>query len=180
MDFNELVFNRRTAKDFDGTPVAKEKLVQLLEWAVRAPNHHLNQPWRFIVLEKPGVDRLVGVIRESLDANEQKLAAKMLSRLQKVGAIIFVGVLGDLSTSIAEENFSATCAAVQNILLGATSLEMGSYWSSNRYMTCQATKDFIGWQDSNLRFIAAIWLGKTINVPDLSPRKSIHEVSRFV
>jgi len=175
-----LVLNRRTVKDFDGQPVAREKLSQLIEWGVRAPNHHLNQPWRFVVLEKPAIDKLMKAINDSLDANEQKLAAKVFSRLKNVGAIIFVGVASDPNPVLHEENFSAACAATENILLGATSLGLGSYWSSNRYMTCKAARDFIGWQEASLRFIAAIWLGTASSVPDLSPRKSIHEVTKFI
>jgi nitroreductase len=46
----ELALARRTHKAFGPEPVAAETLLELLDVARFAPNHHLTQPWRFRVL----------------------------------------------------------------------------------------------------------------------------------
>jgi nitroreductase len=44
------ITNRRTVKQFLPQPVSQDQLAQLIELAMWAPNHSLNEPWRFYVL----------------------------------------------------------------------------------------------------------------------------------
>ena len=46
----EVIVARRTVKQFLPLAVASETLKRLIECAVWAPNHRLNEPWRFYVL----------------------------------------------------------------------------------------------------------------------------------
>lgn len=178
--FERIVYQRRTFKDYSGKAIAKSDLEKLLEWASRAPNHYLNQPWRFVALEQTAVNRLIQHLNESMPENDRKSCAKIFDRMSKVGAIIFVGVLSDSNPQIHEENFSAACAAVQNILLGAAAMDLGSYWSTNRAMTHDQTRSFLGWRENSIRFVAGIWLGEPASVPELSARKPLTEVCQFL
>lgn len=42
------MMGRRTVKQFLPQPVARATLEQLIELAVWAPNHRLNEPWRLL------------------------------------------------------------------------------------------------------------------------------------
>ena len=59
----ELAAQRRTHKAFGPEPVPREPLLELLDVARLAPNHHLTQPWRFRVLGPEALARLEGVRR---------------------------------------------------------------------------------------------------------------------
>ena len=50
MSLADLAGRRRTHKAFGPEPVARDTLLELLDVARLAPNHHLTQPWRFRVL----------------------------------------------------------------------------------------------------------------------------------
>ena len=178
--FDKLIQARRTAKDFSGKPVAQTDIEQLLHWAVRAPNHHLNQPWRFVALNQKAILRLIETLNQKMSEPDRKSCAKIFDRLAKAGALVFVGVLPDTNATLNDENFAAACAAVQNILLGSASLGLGSYWSTNRVMTHELTQEFIGWSNKELRFVAGIWIGDCASTPPLSERKAIEEVCQFL
>ena len=46
-----VITGRRTAKQFVPQPVPRSTIARLIEAAVWAPNHRLNEPWRFYVLD---------------------------------------------------------------------------------------------------------------------------------
>jgi len=118
----ELAHARRTHKAFGPEPVARETLVELLEVARLAPNHHLTQPWRFRVL---GPDSL-RLLKECAGPVE---AAK-LDRAPTL-VVASATLSGELVQD--EEDVCATAAAIMLVLLAATERGLASYW---RTPTC--------------------------------------------
>src|SRR2546421_11999667 len=58
MDVEEAIRSRRTIKAFEPRPLERETLIELLELARWAPNHHLTNPWRFRVVGSRALERL--------------------------------------------------------------------------------------------------------------------------
>ena len=52
-DFVEIVRGRASVRHFDGRPVARSLVEQILEAGAWAPSPHGRQPWRFAVLTQP-------------------------------------------------------------------------------------------------------------------------------
>ncbi len=117
MSFGELAAARRTHKAFGPEPVPRETLLELLELARLAPNHHLTQPWRFRVLGPAALARL----KEAAGPSE---AAK-LDRAPTL-VVASAALSGDLVQD--EEDVCATAAAVMLVLLAATERGLASYW----------------------------------------------------
>lgn len=53
MDFNNLIFNRFSARSFTGKTVGRETILEILEAARFAPSAVNFQPWHFIVVTNP-------------------------------------------------------------------------------------------------------------------------------
>lgn len=53
MKFSQLITHRYSARDFDSTPVEKQKLEKVLEAARLAPSAVNFQPWHFLVVQDP-------------------------------------------------------------------------------------------------------------------------------
>ena len=117
MSFGELATARRTHKAFGPQPVDRATLLELLELARLAPNHHLTQPWRFRVLGPGALARLK-------DAAGPSEAAK-LDRAPTL-VVASAALCGDLVQD--EEDVCATAAAVMLVLLAATERGLASYW----------------------------------------------------
>ena len=55
MNFLELIKKRQSVRKYIDKPVEKEKLMRCLEAAQLAPSASNSQPWKFIVIDEPGL-----------------------------------------------------------------------------------------------------------------------------
>lgn len=135
-----VIRDRRSVKRFLGRPVPRGLLVRLIEAAVWAPNHRLNEPWRFYVLDGASRDRLGEVAREITRARIAASQAPPAAVERKAGdaaagwasvpALVYVTALTDPDPETDLENYGAACCAVQNLMLAAHAAGLGTSWSS--------------------------------------------------
>ena len=118
MSLAELAAKRRTHKAFGREPVPPETLLELLDVARLAPNHHLTQPWRFRVL---GPDTL---------------------RLLKECAGASAALSGELVQD--EEDVCATAAAIMLVLLAATERGLATYWRTPVFVRTARGREALG------------------------------------
>jgi len=55
----ELIRRRQSQRTYTGQPVEKEKLLRCIEAARMAPSANNSQPWKFIVIDDPGLKNAV-------------------------------------------------------------------------------------------------------------------------
>jgi nitroreductase len=55
MDFKELAKRRYSVRNYQTTPVEKEKLIQIVEAGLLAPSAVNFQPWKFVVVTEPAL-----------------------------------------------------------------------------------------------------------------------------
>jgi nitroreductase len=125
--FQRILANRRSIRRFLPTPVEPEKLRACLEAARISPSAHNVQPWRFIVVDDPGLkDRLAeaafsGIYSASKFAASAPVLLVLLARpgkaLVRLGSMIQgvpyylldIGIAGEHVVLQAEELGLATC-----------------------------------------------------------------------
>jgi nitroreductase len=133
VSFRELAAARRTHKEFGAEPVDPDTLLDLLEVARYAPNHHLTQPWRFRVLGPEALGRLKACAGES--------ESKKLDRAPTL-VVASAALTGELVTD--EEDVCATAAAIILVLLAATERGIASYWRTPSILRTARGRDAIG------------------------------------
>jgi len=158
MQLFDAIRERRSHRSFSQDPVEPEKIDQILEAAQWAPSPANNQPWEFIVItgeaarmrlielsenaHRDGRIELRGFsyIRplpqgnEEDDAERSPVGAYSLSFLKNVP--VMIAVVGDPDPTIrpkavdmARDGYKYACAAaIQNMLLAAQDLGLGSLW----------------------------------------------------
>ena len=111
----EEIFERRSIRKYKDKKVEAEKINKLLEAGVAAPSAGNEQPWHFVVIKD----------RERLDhLAEIHSYAKMLK-----DAPLAIAVCADLDKQKYQGFWVQDCsAAIQNILLEAEALDLGSVW----------------------------------------------------
>jgi nitroreductase len=129
----EAIRSRRSTKTFAAIPVTREQVETLLELAVLAPNHRMSAPWRFLVLG-PEARRSYGQVlggRKAKKVEDPEAAQVIVAKTtaEAVAAPLMLGVIQKLSDNpeILEEDYAATWMAIQNILLGAVELGLGTH-----------------------------------------------------
>ncbi len=128
-----LAAARRTHKAFGPEPVPRETMVELLDVARLAPNHHLTQPWRFRVLGPGSLARL----QEAAGPSE---AAK----LERAPTLVVVSAALDGDLVQDEEDVCATAAATMLVLLAATERGFASYWRTPGVLRTARGREALG------------------------------------
>lgn len=174
MDVIEAIRTRRTTKAFSDAPVPRGLIEQVLEAAVWAPNHRLTEPWEFIVVQGEGIERLGQLRREMTAAFLRSQAGKPGTRLtdeqiaqqaedgyrKATAAPVTVAVTAMLhdDPAIREEDYAATAAAIQNLMLAAHGLGLASFWSTNKLVDYPPARAYLGLAD-NRRIVGLVQLG---------------------
>ena len=112
----QLFLRRRSIRHYQAQPVSTEVLELLLQAGMAAPTACNSQPWEFVVITEV----------EKLDALRARLR---FARYNAPAAIVVCGNLKIAHNSTARHFWVQDCSAViENILLAATALSLGSVW----------------------------------------------------
>lgn len=116
MNVIDAIFARRSIRRYTDQPVEPEKLLLLLQAAMAAPSACNSNPWEFVVVTEP----------EPL----QNLRSRLYSgQYNAPAAIVVCGNETIANSSVARFFWPQDCsAAVENILLAAVGLGLGTVW----------------------------------------------------
>ena len=153
MNLAELAARRRTHKAFGPEPVPRETLLELLDVARLAPNHHLTQPWRFRVLGPETLERVKACGGPGEAAKLERAPTLVLAT---------AALSGDLIQD--EEDVCATAAAIMLVLLAATERGLASYWRTPAIFRTARGREAAGVSDGE-RVLALLHFGS----PDREP-----------
>ncbi len=137
MDTFEAIMTRRSVGKVKKGRPPRESIERMLDAAVRAPNHHLTEPWRFFVLAGDAREELGKVmadaLREKLDDPEGEIGRTQVAKeaekpLRAPVLIVVAAKRSDNPKIVPIEDIEATAAAVQNLLLAAHGLGLGAMW----------------------------------------------------
>ena len=168
MTLRELADARRTHKSFGPEPVPRADLLDLLDHARLAPNHHLTQPWRFRVLGPATLARL----QEAAGDSE----AKKLERAPTL-VVASAALSGELLQD--EEDVCATAASIMLVLLAATERGLASYWRTPSILRTARGREAAGVSDGE-RVLGLIHLGAPAREPAARLRADASQYVTFL
>ena len=137
MDIIESIAARRSLGKMRPDAPPKELIERVLQAGVHAPNHYDTQPWRFFVLTNEGRSEFGEVLAQALsrrlgEADPTQRDALMKGERAKPmrsPVLIVVGVQSESEDPMTRrEDLQAASAALQNMLLAATSLGLAAIW----------------------------------------------------
>jgi len=142
---------RRTIKPstMNGNKIPNGHVASILELADWAPNHGNTEPWRFIVFEDPKTYTTQHAELFKAANPGDSFNPTTYTNLTNQGnntshVIIAYQKRGDLpKIPVFEEVVAASCA-VQNLLLGATALNIGAFWSTGGMVLKPAFAEHFG------------------------------------
>jgi nitroreductase len=158
----DVVRSRRTIGKSTGE-VTRAMVNELIEAAVWAPNHKLTQPWTFTIVDGAERERLGRLWAERAAAGvESAHRAAFIegeaAKLQRAPTIIVVSTCTDPNPVRAEEDLTATAAAVQNMLLVAHARGLAAAWKTGKMVYDEGVKAHLGLKSDD-RIVAFIYLG---------------------
>lgn len=186
--------NRRSIRKFSTKPIPQKDITEIIESGLKAPSAKNRQPWKFVVLQGQSKAEMLEVFRKGVareesgnallpDSTQHMMATKYtIQILEQAPVVIFVvntlgkGIFAELTD---EErvyeicNLQSVSAAIQNMLLEATSKGIGSLWVCDIYFAYQELAE---WLNEEGELIAAVALGYPEESPKARPRKSFEDV----
>jgi nitroreductase len=160
--FATLVRARRTSmivdQDRDVPPETIAELCGLASWA---PNHKKTWPWRFALFTGDGRARLGETMAgemERVGFGDVGKRTKTRTKYLRTPATLVVGCAPHDDDMLHDENRDAVAAGIQNILLGATTLGLASFWSTPALTQPAAVLELCGFEPDD-RLVAVIYLG---------------------
>lgn len=171
-DFATLVRARRTSMLVDRDRHVPHDVVEwLCDLARWAPNHKRTWPWQFALVEGDGRQALGEVISAAMARHgdtPEKVEAARTKYLRTPAVLVVASRSGDSDTRSAE-NRDAVAAAVQTILLAATTRGLASYWASCPRGAGDDLADWCGFERGS-HISAIIYLGWAAAEPTAPPR----------
>jgi len=182
----DIIKNRRSVKAqaMNGNKIPNGHIAAILELANWAPNHGNTEPWRFIVYENPADFCLQHAELYKQNSMGDNFIPgtydKLLHQGDKASHII-VAVMkrGDLPKITPFEEMAAASAAIQNMLLGATALNIASFWSTGGMALKPALKEFLGFGDDD-RVMGILYFGYANEQPAGKRNSGIEEKITWV
>jgi nitroreductase len=173
MDILDVIRARRTIGKSSGE-IPRDVVLELIEAATWAPNHKLTQPWRFTVIDGSAREQLGRVwatrAGESIEpAARAAFIEGEAAKLLRAPTLIVVSSRTDANPVTAEEDFAATAAAVQNILLVAHAKGFGAAWKTGKMIHDAGVKAFLNLDPAD-RIVAVVYLGE-VALEETAPRE---------
>ncbi len=171
----DTIARRRSIRQFQDLPVDDSLVKIILDAANQAPSAHNQQSWRFVVLREEKRLALASLVaaRSNDFPKPSSAILRMASRcLASAPVVISVSNTGSLIAHGSElfnlehqrsldffrtMEIQSSAAAVENLLLAATSLGLGSVWLGILYLIKDEVLTFLG--ESNGEFMAVIPIG---------------------
>lgn len=149
---SENIIHRRSTKPavMNGELIKDEDIWDLLELADWAPTHAMTEPWRFIVYTGEAKTKLYedeANLYKSITPEAEFATAKqdkILHQGDHLSHVIIAYMKRGHNAKITElEELSATAAAIQNLLLGASAKGISALWSTGGVVMTTAFHDFL-------------------------------------
>jgi len=181
MDLDEAIQGRRSIRSYEDRPVPMKLIRGVLEAGTWAPSAKNGQQWRFTVLAGASKKRLTDLFRSELEALKVKIGMVQMGSsfgscgiMERAPVLIMVWNAGDHGW---ETEAHSVAAAIQNMLLKAHGLGLGSLWIGDIYYTKEALERHLG---KPWKLMAAVTLGWPESTPSPPSKKPVEEVSEFL
>ncbi len=161
MDVFEAIKERRSIRKYKKEPISDDLVLKVIEAAIWAPSSKNRQPWEFIIIRNEDTKR--------------KLAELAPFGRFIAEAPVVIAVVTDPRKSPAFHMVDGACA-VQNLLLAAHALGLGTCWIGT--MDRERAKEILG-IPKDLHLLTVIPLGYPDERPKAPHRKPLESVVHY-
>lgn len=177
MDIECLVRLRRTVDSFLPDVPSRQTIIDAIDAARWAPNHHLTQPWHFHFPDIDMTGRIIELNAQLVEVKKGREAAEASRRRWKmIPGWLVVSCERSDDPLREKENYAACCCSIYAMSLVLWEREIGVKWTTGDVIRDQRFYD-ICWIDRRTQEVAGlIWYGYPKQVPHPQPRKDAGEI----
>lgn len=159
-----LLSRRASPRLVEPAPAANE-LELICKAALRAPDHGMLRPWRFLLISGEARNKLGELFVDAMQPETDELKNKLRTApLRAPMIIVAVSTIVEHPKIPAIEQISSTAAAVQNMSLAAHALGYASIWRTGPVAFNDRVKEGLGFKSDD-EIVGLLYLG-TATVED--------------
>lgn len=182
MELIETINNRRSIRKYKDIDISNDVIEDLINSARLAPSAKNRQPWEFMIVKGIVKNEIADIMLEQLKNSKVNLERKLYNANSSVKATAYIMKEAPILILVfkpKEDNWIigdslSIGAAIENICLRATDLELGSLWIRDIVYTQKEIAELVGKKDMEL--ISAISIGFPNENPRQRPRKKLNEI----
>lgn len=182
---SRTILSRRSVGRVTAEPLPHGTVEDLIEAAIRAPNHGLTHPWRFVVLEgnarrAAGLAHLAAKERPGRPLAEPA-RTKEASRFERAPTVIVcVCRTESADEAVRREDRDAVAAGVQNLLLAAAERGLGAIWRTGTMADEPELREHLGLDDRDA-VVAFVYVGRPVRPPNsaVTRRPAVDDVTEW-
>lgn len=171
----DAIIQRRSIKKFNGQPVNREDILEIIDNAVWAPNHGNREPWRLVVACEEERSALHALLCDVTIPKWQDLSsgdlAKQMVPFTLPGGFVFVIVPEDVRQKERLEDYAAASSMLQNMQLLAWDKGIGSCWKTPAFLDNPKFREALKVRAGE-RVIAMLQVGYFDELPKAKERKT--------
>ena len=165
MNIIDIIKSRRSIRKFTSEPVSEELVETILEAGRWAPSGLNNQPWRFAVIRDAGLRQAISELTH-------------YSKIVMAAQVLITVFLDTEKSYHREKDIQAIGACLQNMLLEAHSLGLGTVWLGEIIRSNEQIKAVLGLA-RKLDLMAVVALGHPDEIPKSVKRKPLADLIVF-
>jgi nitroreductase len=173
----ERIRSRRTTNLFLKQEVSRDLVLQAIELARWAPNHHLTEPWHFYLLGDEKKAASAELIRTIVTENKSaEMGEHKFKAAQAIPGWLVVTCRKSDDELRGQEDYAACCCAVQNILLYLSEAGVASKWTTGLITRDKRFFELLDIDMDAEYVVALVWFG----YPKVLPTQSRKEVAEIL
>ena len=192
MDVLALIKKRKTVRKYKDKPIPKRIINKIIEAGIWGPSIIGIQPWRFVVIiNKRIIKEIRGILlkkSETLDVGGRFIFNASMRAIDKAHILIafynsgeftrFANKFGKIYMDFSREaEISAISAVIQNMILVAESLGIGSCWLHTPVFCAKRINKILNMSGE---LVAILTLGYPAEKGKRSLRKSLPEIIKYI
>lgn len=162
----DVIRNRRTIHAFRADAPPRDIILQAIDLARWAPNHHQTEPWRFHLLGPESITAVVELNAALVTAKKGAPAGEAKrKRWSEVPGWLAVTCKRAANPLQQEEDYAACCCAIQNLSLYLWSTGIGVKWTTGDVTRHATFHEILGTSPEQDRVVGLLWYGYPEQIP---------------
>ena len=189
--------DRRSIRKYKTDRVNKTMIEDMIYSATLAPSAKNRQPWKFIVYQGDEKDKLVEVMQQGINAEkishelmpewafaipDAENTVRVMEEAPCLIAVLNTNQKTPFDSIEDEKRIVEICdslsigAAIENMILTATSYGLGTLWIAN---TCFAYNELIDFIETDSQLTGIVAIGFANEAPAKRPRKPLTDIVEY-
>lgn len=161
MDALTALHTRKASPKLVEPMPSDDELTLIYQAGLRAPDHAMLRPWRFLVIKDEARNKLGELFVEAMQPDTEEKRNKLLKApLRAPMIIIAVSTITEHPKVPAVEQIASTAAAVQNMSLAAHALGYASIWRTGAVAFSNEVKQGLSLKTSD-EIVGLLYLGSS-------------------